>query len=1047
MIVTAGRGAVRKGAKPFLRVHTLDTNVLRELDTRGLADITSVAFSPGGEKLALAGAVITRQTPGGIEAAALVRVIDPNDGHIIYEVKGPSSSASWVRFVNATHIIYRIGGRVVTHDLATTRESALDGWVAAVSADGSVVAVYPGQGSRTSSDTDTAAARMYALADGRHLESVPWADARHETATNHVLAYAFRPDGKQIAIGFADGKIALWDRVRRAYTAIWPARPFGPRWVVMADQVGLRTVLPTPTGLAVWDLEKGRRIGLALNGAADVFAMSPNGVLVAAGGSDAATTVWDTATGRKRWSVSRELNRTQALAFHPNKDILARAAYSRVIYLKATTGEEVQTRVDGLVGHSIVALVFSADGKWLAIGDELGEVRVYPVDKGKPLFTLPAPDINATVSNIAFDAGTVTVVYGNGYNRAVVYDAASGARLRELGNHPAAIYSLAVDATRDLMVTGGGDDMARMWDWRSGAELAHIPHGGDVVAVALTPDGQRLFTFADFGMRVWDLSEPANPREIVQLAELPDDKWFAADSLGRFESNSLDSANGMHWLLPDDPLHALPPEIFMRDYFEPRLVARLLTCRAARTSATDPCDAAFTKRTPIAQLNRVQPRVEIIEVRRGHVDSEAVVRVRVTPGDDPTQPNKKTWSDAFDLRLFRDGQLVRRWPSNRDGADDIMSWRSRTHIELSRGMPWFEHEFTVPLPSSPARGAVIFSAYAFNADRVKSRTAVNDTFHLPATVEGPSPKAYVISIGVNGYQTASRNLSFAVNDATAISRTLARIRGYDVVNVTLTSEASSSTWRATKGNIREVFSRLAGTAIGANILKGVAEAERLAKARPDDLVVISFSGHGYTRPDGAFYLLASDSGGVEGALSSSDLGSFISSEELSEWLGPIDAGQMAMIIDACHSGASVPSAFKPGPMGDHGLGQLAYDKAMLILAASQREDVAIESSRLRHGLLTYALIHDGLAPVSRTEPSRKADHDGNRVLALGEWLSYGEERAPALYLDLLRRPAQFRYVGKDPNPDPEFYKSSLQRAQTPALFDFSRGKLKAVLWP
>jgi hypothetical protein len=42
---------------------------------------------------------------------------------------------------------------------------------------------------------------------------------------------------------------------------------------------------------------------------------------------------------------------------------------------------------------------------------------------------------------------------------------------------------------------------------------------------------------------------------------------------------------------------------------------------------------------------------------------------------------------------------------------------------------------------------------------------------------------------------------------------------------------------------------------------------------------------------------------------------------------------MAIIIDACHSAASFEGeGFKPGPMGSRGLGQLAYDKRIRILA-------------------------------------------------------------------------------------------------------------------
>ena len=57
---------------------------------------------------------------------------------------------------------------------------------------------------------------------------------------------------------------------------------------------------------------------------------------------------------------------------------------------------------------------------------------------------------------------------------------------------------------------------------------------------------------------------------------------------------------------------------------------------------------------------------------------------------------------------------------------------------------------------------------------------------------------------------------------------------------------------------------------------------------------------------------------------------------------------MVMIIDACHSAGSVEhEGFKPGPMGSRGLGQLAYNKRMRILAVyvlREMRDV-IESHR------------------------------------------------------------------------------------------------------
>jgi hypothetical protein len=55
---------------------------------------------------------------------------------------------------------------------------------------------------------------------------------------------------------------------------------------------------------------------------------------------------------------------------------------------------------------------------------------------------------------------------------------------------------------------------------------------------------------------------------------------------------------------------------------------------------------------------------------------------------------------------------------------------------------------------------------------------------------------------------------------------------------------------------------------------------------------------------------------------------------------------MVMILDACYSAASIESAdFKPGPMGSRGLGQLAYDKRIRVLAASQAKQPSAAQGR------------------------------------------------------------------------------------------------------
>src|SRR5262249_42734729 len=138
-------------------------------------------------------------------------------------------------------------------------------------------------------------------------------------------------------------------------------------------------------------------------------------------------------------------------------------------------------------------------------------------------------------------------------------------------------------------------------------------------------------------------------------------------------------------------------------------------------------------------------------------------------------------------------------------------------------------------------------------------------------------------------------------------------------------------------------------------------ASDLSRVRPEDRVVIFLSGHGFTASDGGFYFLPYDTGATPFANAADVKKVAVSSDELSNWLRGIDAADITLIVDACHAAGTIEAyGFKPGPMGSRGLGQLAYDKGMRILAATRSDSFAVEADQLREGLLTYALTVDGL---------------------------------------------------------------------------------------
>ena len=512
---------------------------------------------------------------------------------------------------------------------------------------------------------------------------------------------------------------------------------------------------------------------------------------------------------------------------------------------------------------------------------------------------------------------------------------------------------------------------------------------------------------------------------------LPGNRFFAVAPGGRYDTN-LDADSALvRWMVPDAPWQSLSAQTFMRDYYEPGLYRRLLDCRANGT-----CDSAFKALPAIASLNRVLPRTRITGVRPGRDASEAVVTIEVREGVDDKAPNGKTRSGLYNPRLFRNGKLVAMVPQQVDATgSDFAQWRTRNAVQAKDGV--HRLTFTVPMPTQPGDAAQVFTAYAFNEDRIKGETA---TFEWTRPAVTPRARhAYVLAIGIDDYDTPRFRLNYAVADARLMASRLADVPGYQTHQLVLTAErgADGRRTRVDRDTLVRVLALLAGTAdreatLAALRAKGI-DASMLRAATPDDVVIVTFSGHGWANPRGDFYLIPGDGRWPDGA-KEPDLGTVFATADLVTPFHAMQASEITLVIDACHSAASVADGrFKPGPMGDSGLGQLAYDKGIRILAATQADDVAMEDARLGQGLLTYALAVDGLGKGD-------ADLDRDARIRMDEWLVYAVRRLPSLANDT--RVGRISAAGTGSGARAITFSdlpvdAPARRVQQPALFDFN----------
>jgi WD40 repeat protein len=850
---------------------------------------------------------------------------------------------------------------------------------------------------------------VYGLNSEKELRSFPLEDP----ANQKIIAAQFSPDGKMVSLEILEEKVRL--------------KFFASRKV----------------HLRIMDISTGQKVFEASNILENQFAFSPDTKKFAY-----------MPHGQSIWDSFR--NKTEIDVYEVGQSPW------HEIYEKDVERE--------FESNYVSKVVFSSDSKLLASEDK-DTIKVWDASNGKQLYEHRL-DLGTNISSFVFVPRKNNLTF-------TIFSR---------------IYSWDLETKRVEKLKIETD----LW-----GSLAYSPDG-KTIALGGVENKVRLFNVT-------------TQDELGSLVAPNEDDWMLTTPDGRFDTSRLDEIEEVHWIMPNEPFNPEAVEVFMRYFYEPRLLARLL-------SADN-----FEPIPDLAKMNRAQPNVKIKEVVPVSADTVRVI-VEVADGLSETQTNAQGQpmrSGVYDVRLFRNGQLVgystspnklaelAQQKGTQKFTEELAAWQQANRISLdaSNGHALLTFD-NVKVPERAEKNRVIFSAYAFNEDRVKSLT---DRFYydLPATAQPRKGRAYIISVGVSAFENPTFNLEFADNDARAMRTViekdlLAGGQFSEVVPITLTSDYQRQGDKlmvteklATKANFQKVLMRLsnrnqlaieasakpAATATPAPAAtkaaprgrrpapktiptppspakgseaaaaqtvagSGIPNFDKLRPATPDDLVLILFSSHGYADRAGNFYLIPYDTGaGTEKIFTETVRQHSISSEDLSAWLRDVDAGELVMIVDACHSTAAIEGRdFKPGPMGSRGLGQLSYDKGMRILTATQADNVALENKSIAQGLLTYSLTRDGLE-------SQHADFKPqDKKITLLEWLEYGEDRVPKLNDEITagQNPASANVGDKprlllianarglvDTGPAPANGASPAAPAnntklQQPALFDFAR---------
>ncbi|NER48842.1 MAG: NACHT domain-containing protein, partial [Symploca sp. SIO1A3] len=154
---------------------------------------------------------------------------------------------------------------------------------------------------------------------------------------------------------------------------------------------------------------------------------------------------------------------------------------------------------------SVFAVAFSPNGKILATGDSLGEIRLWRIADGKQLLTCKGHTY--TVHSVVFSCDGQTLASGSGDHTVKLWDIHTGQCLNTLHGHSNSVRSIALSYDCQTLASGSEDHTIKLWDIHTGQCLNTLHgHTNSVRSIALSFDAQTLVSGSrDHTIKLWDI--------------------------------------------------------------------------------------------------------------------------------------------------------------------------------------------------------------------------------------------------------------------------------------------------------------------------------------------------------------------------------------------------------------------------------------------------------------------------------------------------------------------------------------------------------------
>jgi len=691
-------------------------------------------------------------------------------------------------------------------------------------------------------------------------------------------------------------------------------------------------------------------------GPVTTLAISPDEGLMITAAGDRTLRVWDLRSGQESVGLRGHDHPVTLVAFSPDGRLAASTDTSGALIVWDLSTLEARLRTPWPGGPAL-GMGFTADGTRLAAAGKRGGISVLDLATGSMAPT--TEDRKEPIDVIRHAPGRFLAATGkNGVVR--MLQDTTGNVLGQFQPAGQRLTALAATSDGSLVVGGGEKGRILVWNAHTGRLLHSTDdHDGPVLSVAVNGPAGLVATGNRDGLaRLWSLDGlealhrfEGHNKAVTSLLLNKEGTFLLTSSMdgsaklwstlsGRHLLSLISTENG--WAAVDakgrfdgnnpalsgiewqDKAVKLPIDNFTTAYFEPAILAR--TMEAPQTLADVPS---------IPEGIHLPPEVSVRQLAKDGVEQRGVAVMEATAVDNGQGGVK-------DLRLYVNGKLV----ADKNVLDVIR--------EAKDGKPVLVKRFRVPLTG----GANDIALVATNDEDLESLPA---TMTVQGGPDATPPSVHVLTVGIDHYRNHRLDLGYAVLDATAIHEFLSRDKSIPF------AERVTDALRDDQATKTLIFRSL----------------RRLWEIPAGDVAIIYMAGHGVNLDD-QWYFIPHELEHPNQPIELSRKG--LSATELQRELEAIGANRIFLVIDACRSGAAV------GPMswfvGIKALRMLARTVGVHILAATDRNQDALEVKSLGHGVFTYALL--------KAMGGDADGHPGDGVVTVQEIMRYVETVVPVL---------------------------------------------------